>query len=148
MTAFSTIEDLALVTIQDYKLDSLYKSNPTDWETFIAGFVVRASLLFDNSRVDLSYDLDTLSFNADLGSSEILVLVYLFIQMWIERVQQKLSDLVPTMTPSDAKRTGISTVMKERQEMLNQIREKTSQLMVDYGKNSVNWQDWGNGVFN
>ena len=148
MTAFSTIEDLALVTIQDYKLDSLYKSNPTDWETFIAGFVVRASLLFDNSRVDLSYDLDTLSFKADLGSSEILVLVYLFIQMWIERVQQKLSDLVPTMTPSDAKRTGISTVMKERQEMLNQIREKTSQLMVDYGKNSVNWQDWGNGVFN
>lgn len=148
MTAFSTIEDLALVTIQDYKLDSLYKSNPTDWETFIAGFVVRASLLFDNSRVDLSYDLDTLSFNADLGSSEILVLVYLFIQMWIERVQQKLSDLVPTMTPSDAKRTGISTVMKERQEMLNQIREKTSQLMVDYGKHSVNWQDWGNGVFN
>lgn len=148
MTAFSTIEDLALVTIQDYKLDSLYKSNPTDWETFIAGFVVRASLLFDNSRVDLSYDLDTLSFNANLGNSEILVLVYLFIQMWIERVQQKLSDLVPTMTPSDAKRTGISTVMKERQEMLNQIREKTSQLMVDYGKNSVNWQDWGNGVFN
>lgn len=148
MTAFSTIEDLALVTIQDYKLDSLYKSNPTDWETFIAGFVVRASLLFDNSRVDLSYDLDTLSFKADLGSSEILVLVYLFIQMWIERVQQKLSDLVPTMTPSDAKRTGISTVMKERQEMLNQMREKTSQLMVDYGKNSVNWQDWGNGVFN
>ena len=148
MTAFSTIEDLALVTIQDYKLDSLYKSNPTDWETFIAGFVVRASLLFDNSRVDLSYDLDTLSFNADLGNSEVLVLVYLFIQMWIERVQQKLSDLVPTMTPSDAKRTGISTVMKERQEMLNQIREKTSQLMVDYGKQSVNWQDWGNGVFN
>lgn len=148
MTAFSTIEDLALVTIQDYKLDSLYKSNPTDWETFIAGFVVRASLLFDNSRVDLSYDLDTLSFNANLGNSEILVLVYLFIQMWIERVQQKLSDLVPTMTPSDAKRTGISTVMKERQEMLNQMREKTSQLMVDYGKNSVNWQDWGNGVFN
>lgn len=148
MTAFSTIEDLALVTIQDYKLDSLYKSNPTDWETFIAGFVVRASLLFDNSRVDLSYDLDTLSFNADLGNPEILVLVYLFIQMWIERVQQKLSDLVPTMTPSDAKRTGISTVMKERQEMLNQMREKTSQLMVDYGKNSVNWQDWGNGVFN
>lgn len=148
MTAFSTIEDLALVTIQDYKLDSLYKSNPTDWETFIAGFVVRASLLFDNSRVDLSYDLDTLSFKANLGNSEILVLVYLFIQMWIERVQQKLSDLVPTMTPSDAKRTGISTVMKERQEMLNQMREKTSQLMVDYGKNSVNWQDWGNGVFN
>lgn len=147
MTAFSTIEDLALVTIQDYKLDKLYRDNPTDWETFIAGYVVRGSLLFGNSRIDLSYDLNTLSFNADLTNDEIVILVNLFVQMWLERVQFNLSRLGATMTPSDAKRTSIYSMIKEQQELIDRTREKNSQLMTEYGRNSVDWGNWGNGIF-
>lgn len=147
MTPFSTIEDLALVTIQDYKLDKLYRENPTEWETFIAGYVVRGSMLFTNSRVDLSYNLETLSFNADLTSHEIVVLVNLFVQMWLERIQFNLSRLGATMTPSDAKRTSVYSMIKEQQELIDRAREKNSQLMTEYGQNSVDWNSWGNGIF-
>lgn len=146
-TPFSTIEDLALVTIQDYKLDALYKANPADWETFVAGFVARASLLFANSAIDLSYDLTAKAFNNDLGNAEINILVYLFIQMWLERTAQNLSQKMATMTPSDAKRTNLPTTLKEQQYALDAIREKTTQLMTDYSYDKNAWSSWLNGDF-
>lgn len=146
-TPFSTIEDLAMVTIQDYKLDALYQSSPTDWATFVGGFVVRASLLFGNSAIDLSYDISTLSFNNTLGAQETNILVYLFIQMWLERSAQNLSQKMATMTPSDAKRTNLPTTLKEQQYALDAIREKTSQLMTEYSYDHVDWNAWLGGNF-
>lgn len=146
-TPFSDIEDLAMVTIQDYKLDALYKKSPTDWATFVGGFVARAVLLFDNSAIDLSYDTETLSFNNTLGNAEINILVYLFIQMWLERSTQNLSQKMATMTPSDAKRTNLPTTLKEQHYALDAIREKTSQLMTSYSYKKVDWASWMNGNF-
>lgn len=146
-TPFSTIEDLALVTIQDYKLDAMYKESETDWATFVGGFVVRASMLFRNPAIDLSYDMSSLSFNSTLGSAEINILVYLFIQMWLERTAQNLSQKMATMTPSDAKRTNLPTTLKEQQYALDAIREKTSQLMTEYSYDNAAWASWLNGDF-
>lgn len=146
-TPFSTIEDLAFVTIQDYKLDAMYKASPTDWATFVGGFVARASLLFRNPAIDLSYDISSLSFNSTLGSAEINILVYLFTQMWLERTAQNLSQKMATMTPSDAKRTNLPTTLKEQQYALDAIREKTSQLMTEYSYDNAAWASWLNGDF-
>lgn len=146
-TPFSDIEDLALVTIQDYKLDALYKKSPTDWATFVGGFVVRASLLFRGSTIDLSYDINAKAFNSTLGGAEKNILVYLFIQMWIERTAQNLSQKMATMTPADAKRTNLPTTLKEQQYALDAIREKTSQLMTEYSYDNAAWQSWLNGDF-
>ena len=146
-TPFSDIEDLALVTIQDYKLDALYQTSQTDWATFVGGFVARASLLFRTSAIDLSYDINTLSFNSTLGRSEKNILVYLFIQMWAERSAQNLSQKMATMTPADAKRTNLPTTLKEQQYALDAIREKTTQLMTEYSYDNAAWSSWLNGDF-
>lgn len=146
-TPFSDIEDLALVTIQDYKLDALYQASQTDWATFVGGFVARASLLFRTSAIDLSYDINTLSFNSTLGRSEKNILVYLFIQMWLERSAQNLSQKMATMTPADAKRTNLPTTLKEQQYALDSIREKTTQLMTEYSYDNAAWSSWLNGDF-
>ena len=146
-TPFSTIEDLALVTIQDYKLDRMYRASPTNWETFVAGYVVRASLHFDNSNIDLSYDLINKQFINTLGNSEIQILVYLFIQMWIERVAQNLTQIVSTMTPSDAKRTNVPAMVKEQQYKLDTLREKTAQMITEYSYANADFQGWANGNF-
>lgn len=146
-TPFSTIEDLAFVTIQDYKLDQLYQKSPVDWETFLAGFVVRASLHFTNSQTDLSYSLEDNAFTNDLSNAEINILVYLFIEMWIERVAQNLTQIVSTMTPSDAKRTNVPAMVKEQQYKLDVAREKNSQRITEYGYANADFQQWANGVF-
>ena len=146
-TPFSDIEDLALVTIQDYKLDALYQTSQTDCATSVGGFVARASLLFRTSAIDLSYDINTLSFNSTLGRSEKNILVYLFIQMWLERSAQNLSQKMATMTPADAKRTNLPTTLKEQQYALDAIREKTTQLMTEYSYDNAAWSSWLNGDF-
>lgn len=146
-TPFSDIEDLALVTIQDYKLDALYQTSQTDWATFVGGFVARASLLFRTSTIDLSYDINSLSFNNTLGRTEINILVYLFIQMWLERSAQNLSQKMATMTPADAKRANLPTTLKEQQYSLDTIREKTAQLMTEYSYDNAAWRSWLNGDF-
>lgn len=146
-TPFSAVEDLALVTIQDYKLDQLYEKNPLDWETFLSGFVVRASLHFTDSKTDLSYDLEQKAFINDLSNAEINILVYLFIEMWIERISQNLTQIVSTMTPSDAKRTNVPAMVKEQQYKLDVAREKNSQRITEYGYANADFQQWANGVF-
>lgn len=146
-TTFEDIETLALVTIQDYKLDKLYASSSTDFETFLAGLTIRAIPLFTNCKKSLDYDLSTKTFVSDFDIFEKDILATLFVQMWLERVQTNLTQISSTMTPSDSKRTGVSQTIKERQYLIDVAREKNSQKMCDYSTNSINYANWGMGIF-
>lgn len=146
-TSFEQIEDLAFVTIQDYKLDRLYKSNPVDWSVVVGGMVARAALKFPECEKDLAYDLASLSFTADLSAEEINILVYLFIEIWIEKVAQNLTQIVSTMTPSDAKRTSVPAMVKEQQYKLDVAREKNRQRITEYSWRHAPFEQWANGVF-
>lgn len=146
-TTFEDIENLALVTIQDYKLDKLYAQSQDDFSTFLAGLVVRAVPLFTNCNKSLDYNLSTKSFTSDFNVFEKDILATLFIQIWLERVQQNLTQISSTMTPNDSKRTGVSQLVKERQYLIDVAREKNSQKMCDYSINTINFANWGNGIF-
>lgn len=146
-TPFSEVIDLAMITIQDYKLDKLFQISESDWATFLSGFVVRAVPKFTNSKTPLNYDLTAQTFNNTLSLQEINILVYWFIEIWLERCQQELSQIKATMTPSDAKRTNVPQLIKERQVLIDECREKNSQTETVYGINNVNWINWGNGNF-
>ena len=67
--------------------------------------------------------------------------------MWIERVAQNLTQIVSTMTPSDAKRTNVPAMVKEQQYKLDVAREKNSQRITEYGYANADFQQWANGVF-
>ena len=70
-TPYSEIIDLALISIRDYKLDALYTSSPTNWATYLKGFLVRGLDNFDNCRQDLDNRNDsTATFNITLTSLE------------------------------------------------------------------------------
>lgn len=146
-TTFSQIEDLAMVTIKDYKLDKLYCNDPQKFETVLAGIMVRAVPLFNNSVTSLEYDLTTNSFTADLSLTEQNILAMLFVQIWLESKQNNLTQIASTMTPSDAKRTNVSQMIAERQNLIEMAREKNSQAMMDYAHKTVDWISMANGNF-
>src|SRR5574344_1573407 len=122
-TAFSTVADIALITIQDYKIDKLYATSQTDWATYLAGFVTLAIPNFTNSKIDLSYNATTYTFDNVLGTSEIDILAYWTVYEWFTREIQNVSQFNLTMTPNDFKRYAEGQNLKEKSEYKDRMRE-------------------------
>jgi len=146
-TPFSTIIDMALVTIQDYKIDKLYETSQTNWETYLSGFVALAIPNFTNSAIDLAYNATTFTFDNVLGASEIDILAYWTVYQWFTREVQNVSQFNLTMTPNDFKRYAESQNLREKSEYKDRMREIAMQKMVDYGMRNIPWQQWGSGNF-
>ena len=67
-TAYTIVYDSFVRKIKDYQLTALYQSSPTDFNTYLSGFLIDAIQDFVNScRQDLTdRDDGTLTFNIDL----------------------------------------------------------------------------------
>ena len=76
-TPFENIIDMALDSIQDYKLNNLFKTNPKDFDTITNGFLVKGLPEFGCCKTDLSYDISKKEFSKDLSLLEISILSYL-----------------------------------------------------------------------
>lgn len=146
-TAFSEVIDNALISIQDYKIDKLYNNSPTNWATYMNGFVIKAIPHFTNSKIDLSYDNTTYTFTNTLGNSEIDILADWAVYEWFCREVNNVSQFNITMTPSDFKRYAESQNLREKSEYKDRMREVAMQKMVDYGVTNIPWEQWASGNY-
>ena len=146
-TTFSEIIDVALVTIQDYKLNSLYQTNPEDFQTITNAFLLRGLPQFINCKTPLTYDMGAQTFTNTLSPLEISILADLWVYEWFEWHVQNVTQFENKMTPSDFKHYSEAENLKQKSEYLDRLREKHSQKMVDYGLLNVDWGTWGNGNF-
>ena len=55
-TKISDVFDMALVSIQDYRLNKLYQKSPEAWENYLYGFLSLAVADFDDCLQPLDYD--------------------------------------------------------------------------------------------
>ena len=83
-TTFNDIIDMALITIQDYKLDELYSTSQANFETITEGFLLRGLPKFNTCRQSLDYDLNTKSFVSTFTPLEISILSDLWVEEWFE----------------------------------------------------------------
>lgn len=146
-TLFSEISDLALITMQDYKLDQLYEKSEEDFATFMAGFIVRSIPLFAHCKQSLDYDLEEQAFINVLTNKEKDILANYVIQLWVERIQHNLTRLSATMTPSDAKRTNLPQQIEKTQSVINEMREKNNQNETVYELQTFDFRKAANGDF-
>lgn len=140
-TPFKDVVDMALITIQDYKIDKLYNNCKSQWIKYLSGFVVKAIPHFDCSRIDLDFDISTLSFKNDLGYREIMILANWAVYEWFTREVQNVSQFNLTMTPSDFKRYAESQNLKEKSEYKDKLREIATQAMTVYSLHSKSLKD-------
>lgn len=147
-TQFSTINDLALVTISDHKLDSLYKTNRDAFENRMNGYLIKAIPNFSSCRTPLTYNLQDATFDNDLSSIEISILADLVAYQWIVSQIQVDTQINWTMNAGSFRHSSEAENLKQKSEYADKLRERYSQKIFEYECANTNWDDWANGIFN
>lgn len=146
-TNFSEVIDLALVTIQDYKIDKIYP-NTHLFNSYMYGLLKRAIPLFTNCKVDLNYDEELGQFNSQLDIDEKNILANLLVRVWLEREINNITQITLRIGQGgDAKTYSEAQNLKEKREYHSQIVELCDHLMNVYGYKNIDFSSWANGSF-
>lgn len=132
-TPFSTIYDLALVVIRDYRLNHLYTTDQDAFNLFMQGLTVKSIPKFTNCLQSLDYTLDDEpSFVATLTNKEIDIVADLVAITWFETNINDATQVNLHLQGRDKKTNVESSNLKEKSEYFDRLREKVKQDMNDY----------------
>ena len=127
------MEDLALTVVNDYKLVKLYNKSLTDFKTQCDSWLIGAIPNFTDCRQDLSYDINTRTFIADLTNLEIKILADLWAIEWFTRHTQDATQIDLKLSTSGGFIThSESQNLKEKSTYLDKLREKVLQKITEY----------------
>ena len=147
-TTFDEIHDLTLLVIQDFKLNDLYDSSPTNFNTTMDGLLIRSLADFTNCQQDLTdYTLSTRTFNIVLTLVEKSILSKLQVITWLDSKILDVMQLQNWLNDTDFKTFSSAQNLKAKMDAREILREEVSQSMTSYGLSATPWTDWGNGVF-
>lgn len=132
-TSFDQVIDLALVTVDDYKLVKLYNQSEDGFKKWCDGFLISAIPNFFQCRQSLEYDMTTRQFVSDLTNTEISILADLWIVSWLQRETQNSAKINALLQTSGSFKThAASQNLKEKSAYLDGLREKVYQKITDY----------------
>lgn len=132
-TSFDEIIDLALVTVDDYKLGKLYNKSQVGFQSWCDGFLLSAVPNFFQCQQSLTYDLSTRQFVSELTNMEISILADLWVIEWFKRETQDSTKINALLQTSGSFKThAASQNLKEKGTFLDGLREKVSQKITNY----------------
>lgn len=146
-TSFDDVIDLALLTIQDYKLDKLANTNSTAFQTFCDGILIRSLPTFYQCVNDLTYNTTSRTFNGTLSNMEISILADIFVYTWFERIVNNVTQMENKMSPTDFKHYSEAENLKQKSEYKDKMREMYSQKINEYLHEVADWSSMGAGNF-
>lgn len=134
MTSFDDVIDLALVEINDYRLNKLYeKGEEEDFNTYVDGILITAIPLFKNCKKVLSYDIEKRTFTLELSSLEITILAKLWVLQWYRKDNQTYALYRQHLQNSGSfKNHSESQNLKENSTYADKLAEDIDRLMVAY----------------
>lgn len=132
-TTFDEIEDRALIEIRDYRIDALYNSNPTDFQTYMDGFLIRAIPRFTACTQDIdSYNSTTREFAVTLSNIEQEILATYTAIVWFTNTIQDITQMNQKFNNKEMKMYSESQNLKEKKSYLNDCEEKVEWLVEKY----------------
>lgn len=148
-TTFDEIYDLALVSIVDYKLNKLYTQSEEDFKNYLKGLMLKHLSDFKNCEHDLNTvtDIDNDTFTVTLNLQEKNIISSMLVLSWWEKETYDATKITSYFSGGDMKRLSEANNLKEKRTTIDEIREKISQQMVDYGLTNLPIQDWIGGNF-
>ena len=147
-TTFDDIHDLTMLVIQDFKLNELYDSSPTNFNTTMDGLLIRSLSDFTNCVQDLTdYTLSTRTFDIVLTLTEKMILSKLQVITWLNSKILDVMQLQNWLNDTDFRTFSSAQNLKAKMDAREILREEVSQNMTSYGLTATPWTDWGNGVF-
>lgn len=134
MTSFDTIEEMALMTINDYKLAKLYNRSLEEFKSWCDGFLMAAIPQFTDCLKPLDFDLVEREFVSTFDNVEVRILANFFVIAWWERETNDGTQIAQKLNvPSSFKVEGVSAQnMKEKQNIIDKLREENSRLINNY----------------
>jgi hypothetical protein len=125
MTPFVEIYDLAMLTISDYRLDNLARTNEDAFKTFMRGKLKSGVSEFTGCLTSL----DTTSvdgewyFTNDLSDKEKSIIAKTIVYKWFLQIHQDVVALRPHLTVKEFKQTDVNNGIKQRSEYLDKLKE-------------------------
>ena len=134
LTSFDDVIDLALVEINDYRLNKLYeKGEEEDFNTYVDGILITAIPLFKNCKKVLSYNIEERTFTSELSSLEITILAKLWVLQWYRKDNQTYALYRQHLQNSGSfKNHSESQNLKENSIYADKLAEDIDRLMVAY----------------
>jgi hypothetical protein len=138
-TPYSEIFDLALITLRDYKIDALYTLSPTNWATYLKGFMIRGLDNFDNCRQDLDDRNDTTNtFNITLTSLEKSIVADWMAIMWYDSELDDARQITGMIQDSKvAKRYSEANLLDSKAHRRAMKNEEVCKKMSRYVNNEI-----------
>ena len=130
-TSFDSIEDLALIEIQDYRINE-FVPGECSFQLYLDGLLVKAVPQFTECLQSLDYDLETRTFVSTLTNLEQAILAGYVVEVWMKQVVQDITQMNLHMTNREFKTYSEAENLKQKADYLDKIREKNKQLTVDY----------------
>jgi len=131
-TPFEKVIDMALLVIQDFRLDNLYNVNKATFDLLFEGWLRKAKPKFVGCLQSLDIDLETKSFISILSDKEIDILADGIVIVWFTNKVQDVSEFGGHMSDSEFKKHSEANNLAKKKEYLDGLQEKMRQDITDY----------------
>lgn len=144
MTAFSTIYELFLSSIQDYELQAQFTSSPDIAEYKLKSWLLLAIPHFHCCIKDLTnYDSTGSQFNLDLDLDEQVILSELMVLSWYDYQNNDLLAMVAPLQDTDFKFSNHYQSYLASLEAQAKWREKVNNDITNYSLKHYPIESWG-----
>ncbi len=142
-TSYEQIFDLALVSIEDYKLNQLYTTSPEDFLEVMKGFMLRAVPNFDNCVKNLSdRDDDSNLFNISLSDVEKDIIADWMVIVWLDKEINDAKQITGMLqNKNEAHRYSEAQNLTSKTARRTQLHEGVRNKMTRYGLRNFRWDD-------
>lgn len=147
-TAYNLIYDLFLIQIKDWKLDVLYDTSPSDFETYLQGFLVLTIPEFTEfSDQDLTRDDATSLFTETLTDKNKQMLASMMLNEWLSREIQDVRQIKLHVGDRDFRVPSEANNLRAKESYLVLKLEEISQDLIEYAWYAQDFTDWSNETF-
>lgn len=131
-TPFTDIFDLAMITINDYRLNNLAQSDPASFYTVLQGFMVRACADAQGTLVDLSYDTVSKTFNNDIPFYVQNIIANFLVYYWFNSLVNDITQVNLHLQGRDKKTFSSAQNLKEKAVYVSNLYQRSHQMITDY----------------
>lgn len=141
-TELREVYDLFMQTVTDYRLIDLFDTSELDFENYLQSFLEFAIVDFRVCNQSLDFDNNTKTFPVVLSRENIVILAKLMMKHWLSKNINDITQMNLHITDRDFKVYSEAMNLREKNIYYESIKEECSQLLIDYGYDKVDWDNW------
>ena len=140
-TTYDDIIDLALVSIEDYHLNKIFKESPEKFSLIMEGFMIRGLANFENCRQDLTdRDDENHKFNIALTEIEKSIIADYTVISWLDKEINDVRQITGMLQNNkEAHRYSEANNLDAKVNRRDQLVEQVATKKTTYSLQNAEW---------